>query len=185
MAVPGASRRSIIPSRSRSIPAQAIIAPLSVQSFGGGATRGKPASAQNCVSASRSGYVGRDAASDHHGARGDAKSPAEELQSHADAIFDHIDHRRLKRGAEIGDVARAQRRDGFRRITDRGLEPGQREISVRAVQAKAEAGRIASGSPSLAAASTAGPPGNGSPSSLAVLSNASPIASSMVAPRRS
>src|ERR1700721_2197081 len=50
---PGASSPSIIPSRSRSTPAQAIIAPLSVQSLGGGATRGGPAPAHNWVSPSR------------------------------------------------------------------------------------------------------------------------------------
>ena len=50
----GASSPSIIPSRSRSTPAHAIIAPLSVQSFCGGATNGRPASAQKRVSASRS-----------------------------------------------------------------------------------------------------------------------------------
>ena len=53
------------PRRSRSIPAQAIIAPLSVQSFGGGATSGRPASRAKARQRLRERRIGGDAAGDH------------------------------------------------------------------------------------------------------------------------
>ena len=59
----------------------------------------------------------------------------------------------------------------------------EKSASGRPSNGRGSANRV--GSPPFAAASTAGPPGNGSPSNLAVLSNASPMASSMVAPSRS
>src|SRR5580704_8605715 len=45
----GASRQSAKPSRSRSMPAQAIMAPLSVHNSGGGATKRSPTSSARSV----------------------------------------------------------------------------------------------------------------------------------------
>ena len=50
----GASSGSLSPQRSRSIPAQAIIAPLSVHSAGGGATKPSPASSASAARRARS-----------------------------------------------------------------------------------------------------------------------------------
>ena len=68
----------------------------------------------------------------------------------------------------------------------RGLETAEREvvaIPLGVLGCRQTAGKeIAVASPLRAASSIGGPPGNGKPSSRATLSNASPAASSIVAP---
>ena len=61
----GASSPSTRPRRSRSSPAQAIIAPLSVHSAGGGATKRSPACRASAAKRSRKPLVGGDAAGRH------------------------------------------------------------------------------------------------------------------------
>ena len=111
------SSASARPSRSRSIPAQAIIAPLSVQSFCGGATIGRPTSAQNRASAPRIAALAADAAGDDDRLGRDAEAFAKQLQAHPHPVLDHVDDRRLKRRAKVGDVLRRSKARPARRRT--------------------------------------------------------------------
>ena len=95
-----------------------------------------------------------------------------------------------KRRRDVGDRDRLARplarldpaRDG-------GLEPGEREVEAVPLQVapRGQPAREVDRTrccPSRAARSMCGPPGNGSPSSRATLSKASPAASSMVGAQR-
>ena len=104
-----------MPRRKRSIPAQAIIAPLSVQSARGGATSGSPACAARRGQSLANGQIGGDPAGDDDRLRRSADLPPEQFEADPHAILDHVDDRRLERGAEVGDVARAQGRRRQRR----------------------------------------------------------------------
>ena len=68
--------------------------------------------------------VGGDTAGANHRC-GIADPGPKQAQPGAQPILDDIDHRLLKRGAEIGDIAVAQRRNFFRFKPQRGLEPGE------------------------------------------------------------
>ena len=183
----GASSPSISPSRSRSIPAQAIIAPLSVQSFGGGATNGRPASAQKRVSASRIARVGARRRRRQPPRGAPRRSAGETVSGRAHAILDHVDHRRLERRAEIGDIARAHWRDAHSATPWRTAvfsPDSEKSAFGRPISGRGNAKRA--GSPFLRRRLDRRPAGKGQPEqACAVLSNASPIASSMVAPSRS
>ena len=85
---------------------------------------------------------------------------AEEPEAHAHAVLEQSTDRRLKRGAEVGDVARAQRRDA--------TAPRWRIAVFSPESEKSAFGRPSSGrgrakrvgiAVAGAAASTAGPPG--------------------------
>ena len=103
-AVSGASRPSTRPSRSRSMPAQAIIAPLSVHNAGGGATKRSPASSARAARRSSQPLVGGNAAADDQ-----ACFPADIGGGTSDRIRGPIDQRiadrELDRGREIRLVA--------------------------------------------------------------------------------
>ena len=49
----------------------------------------------------------------------------------ADAVGERIGHRRLERGADVGDILVGQRRDGRRRLPHRRLQPGEGKIGLR------------------------------------------------------
>ena len=61
---------------------------------------------------------------------GRADTLAEHAQAGAQPIHHDIDHRLLERGAEVGDILVAQRRDFLRLEAQRRLEAGQRKIGV-------------------------------------------------------
>ena len=99
----------------------------------------------------------------------------------------HVADRLLEGRGDVGDRHRLAgalaRLDPAR---DRGLEAGEREVEPVPLQvlARGQPAREVDvhAVPARAARSMCGPPGNGSPSSRATLSKASPAASSMVAP---
>ena len=64
------------------------------------------------------------------GRRADAL--AEHPESRAQPVYDHVAHRLLERGAEIGDILIAQWRDFLGFEAQCGLEAGKREICVMA-----------------------------------------------------
>ena len=73
--------------------------------------------------------IGGDAAgANQRGRRADAV--AEHAHARAQPVHHHVDHRLLERGAQIGDVLVAQRRDLFRLDAQRRLQPGQRKIGI-------------------------------------------------------
>ena len=102
--------------------------------------------------------------------------------------IEHVADRLLEARRDVGDRHRlAGALAGLDPAGDRGLEAGEREVEAVPLEvARARSARAGSRSstltPSRAARSMCGPPGNGSPSSRATLSKASPAASSMVAP---
>ena len=161
----GASSPSIIPSRSRSTPAHAIIAPLSVQSFCGGATSGRPASTQKRVSASRSAALAATPPATTT-ARGEAPmrrrnsfSPMRMRSSTTSttAAWNEAQRSATSRGRRGATDSAASRTAVFR-------PDSEKSAFGRPTSGRGSANR--SGSPSSAAASTAGPPGKGSPKQL-------------------
>ena len=137
------------------------------------ADRGRRASA---VSARADRLVGRDAAGDDQGGRAG---------------------RRRDRAPRCGRPGNrpppAGRRRRYRRrhrsplslgAQHRALQAGEGEMRLVRCRPAAAAAAPRAGSPASAARSTAGPPGKPRPSSFAVLSNASPAASSIVVARR-
>ncbi len=98
---------SVMPRASRSAPAHAIIAPLSVQSSGGGAT--STVRLLGCHAAKRAAdrLVHRDAARDDQRGR-PAEALAKDAQAHAQPVADDIDDRLLERRAQVRDVLVAQ-----------------------------------------------------------------------------
>ena len=94
---------SVSPRASRSQPAQAIIAPLSVHSAGGGATSTVPSLVRDPVERAADRLVDRDAARDHQRGRS-AELLAEQAQAGAQPVGHDIHHRLLERGAQIRDV---------------------------------------------------------------------------------
>ena len=100
------------------------------------------------------------------------------------AVRHAVGHGRLEGGAQVGDVLLAERHQGLRLVAHRGLEAGEGEMRLRPAQHRPRQREAVRPGRARAACSTAGPPGKPRPSSLAVLSKASPSASSMVVPSR-
>src|SRR5262249_49906394 len=61
-----------------------------------------------------------------------SKARTEKHQTGTQPIEHNIDNRLLKAGTKIGDILVAERRDFFRFQPQRGLEAGEREISILA-----------------------------------------------------
>ena len=101
----GAARSSTRPRRSRSMPAQAIIAPLSVHSLHRRRDQRQPGLRAEARHRLADRAVGGDAAGDDDRLRG-ADPLAKQPEPDPQPILDHVDDRRLERGAEVGDVAR-------------------------------------------------------------------------------
>ena len=179
----GRSRRlGATPAATRWEPSAATIAPLSVHSPGRGTRTAMPCRRAALLGERPQPGVGRHPAADHQ--RPHAVRPAG-----VDGLGgQHVAHRLLEAGGHVGDRHRLagplarlhpaghRRLQARRRRSRTGARPGPRARSGRAGTRSRRA------SPSRAARSIGGPPGNGSPSSRATLSNASPAASSMVAP---
>ena len=131
----------------RSAAAQAIIAPLSVQSASGGATKRAPCSGRDGFEA------GADRARSprpRRRRRAPARGDAEGAERPAGLLGERLRHRRLEAGAEVGAVGAGQpalRRDQpVARPAHRGLEPGERQVAAFAVEKrarKAEAAGVA------------------------------------------
>ena len=68
------------------------------------------------------------------------------------------------------------------RVQHRGLQAREAELEPRAIEHRAAGTRMPRRAPAQRARASCGPPGYGSPSSFAVLSKASPAASSRLAP---
>ena len=99
------------------------------------------------------------------------------------AIDDTVGGGRLKLGTQVGNVLLLQRYERAGLLAHRGLQASEREMRLgRPSIGRGNLKRPAR--PEAAARSTATPPGKPRPKSLAVLSKASPKASSMVLPRR-
>ena len=127
------------------MPAQAIIAPLSVQSFGGGATSGTPGLGAEARHRLADRAVGRDAAGDDDRLRG-ADPFAKQPEADAHPVLDHVDDRRLERGAEVGDVARlSAARSPARPAASRSSGPTarNRRSAGRAAAAAERSARVA------------------------------------------
>ena len=125
------SSGSVRPSASRSAPAQAIMAPLSVQSSGGGATSSMPASMRE-PAAAPCGSPGWRRRRRRRPARSACRIGCGTCASRQRSRSEHgVDHRLLERGAQVGDVVFAERRDLFGFEPHGGLKPGQREIRLR------------------------------------------------------
>ena len=92
------------------MPAHAIIAPLSVQSFCGGADhRQARFAAEAGSSAARIAELAATPPATTTARGAVANAFAEEFEPHPHAVFDYIDDRGLKRGAKVVDVAWTQR----------------------------------------------------------------------------
>ena len=101
--------------------------------------------------------VGGDAAGgDHRGRR--AMAGAEQFQAGAQPVVDHLDHRLLERGAEIGDVLVAERGDASASSRSAVFKPdSEKSGSGRPCIGRGSAKRVAL--PREASFSTCGPPG--------------------------
>jgi len=171
------------PARSRSMPAQAIIAALSPHSAGGGATKANPAAAH---SASRAVRIARLAATppaatsvgaaSGSSAKNRARARATRSASApVTAAWKEAQKSATSRSDSGASAAAVWRTAVFR---------PEKEKSGRAAPFIGLGKAKRRGSPARAARSTLGPPGCGRPSILAVLSKASPSASSMVVAQR-
>ena len=118
------SSASVRPSRSRSMPAQAIMAPLSVQSFTGGATRRAPCRRGNLFEAAAQIEVGRDAARD------DERGRWRRRERVGASVGQDIAHGALERGAEIGDRALVVGIELLDGLAHRRLEAGEGEVAA-------------------------------------------------------
>ena len=120
------SSASVLPSRSRSMPAQAIMAPLSVQSFTGGATRRAPCSAASVLQAAAQIEVGRDAA--RHDQRRRRRRSRSALAQRSARTSPTVRWNEAQRSA-IGAVCRRiELLDG---LAHRRLEAGEGEVAAR------------------------------------------------------
>ena len=101
-------------------------------------------------------------------------------------VGQHVHHSLLETGCEIRAflVRRRDLAQSRHRLGNRGLQSRQAQIAARRGAASGRGKGYRFGSPASASFSSAGPPGQSSPSSLATLSKASPTASSTVPPRR-
>ena len=101
----GAARRPM-PARKRSMPAQAIIAALSVHSASGGATKAKPCRAHKRFQRARGSraLAATPPATTSDGCAISGNSAAEARQAAADAVVQRIGDRRLEGGADVGDI---------------------------------------------------------------------------------
>ena len=106
------------------------MAPLSVHKAGGGATSGGADLEGDAMQGLANRLVGGDAAGANERRRR-ADLVAKHLHPGAQPIHHHLAHRLLKRGAKVGDVGVAQRRDFLRFKAQRGFQPRQREVRVR------------------------------------------------------
>ena len=70
------------------------------------------------------GAIGGNPARDDHSV-GMARGFTEKTQARPAAVDDRIDHRGLKRSADIGHVGRGQRSGAFDFKPDRGFQPGK------------------------------------------------------------
>ena len=179
----GADMSSMRPRRRRSRPAQAIMAPLSPHSASGGATSLQTGFHRKALKALAHAPGSPRRRRRPRGGRM-ARDLAEGAQAHPGAVDHHVDDRGLEAGAEIGDVAPGQRRDLLRLEPQGGLQAGQRKIRLLAGPASGGAGRSAPDCPSRPRAPHAARPDSRRPRIFATLSKASPMASSMVVPRR-
>ena len=120
----------VSPSASRSAPAQAIIAPLSVQSSAGGTTSLMPPSnATRCSTLRIASLAATPPAATS--AVGAPIARAEHLHAGAQPIVDQLHHRLLERRAQISHVLVGERRDPLGLDPQRGLQPRQRKIRLR------------------------------------------------------
>ncbi len=180
------SSLSVQPSRSRSMAAQATITALSVHRRSGGARR-RSHGRRRCVPGRREGWRWRPLRR-RRPARGRAHGRPRNIAIAWAARSASISATALlEAGGDVGGVLgreRAGRRSAatswatavFRPEKEKS-QPGRPQHGAR----ECEAGR---GRRPRASRSSAGPPGQPRPSSLATLSKASPMASSMVPPRR-
>ena len=163
-------------------PSAATIAPLSVHSPGRGTRSRMPAASHRSCGQRPQPRVGRDAAADEQVV--DAVLPAGEHR----LAGQHVDDRLLEARRDVGDrhrLARRARAASTQRATavlSPENEKSNRCRSRSRPVVRPRGKSMATRSPSRAARSTCGPPGNGRPSTRATLSNASPAASSIVAP---
>src|SRR5690606_8334871 len=175
------SRLAGTPAATRWLPSAATIAPLSVHSRGRGTRRVRPAAAHRCSARARSRLL---AATPPPITRVDtpyARQAATAFMVSTSAT----DSWKLAATSATGTGSPARCRASTHRATavfspENEKSYGCAARSLGAVSPRGNATK--SGSPSEAARSIGGPPGNGSPSNRATLSNASPAASSMVAP---
>ena len=130
------------------MPAQAIIAPLSVQSRGGGTIEVKSVRPRHFDKRRADGCVRRHPAGGHQRCQRHALVAAER-QSAGAAIREHVCHRPLERGGEIGAGLLVDGSETGHPMAHRRLQPREREVGPRAPQHRArqiEAPRIPAGS---------------------------------------
>ena len=117
------------PSARRSAPAQATIAPLSVQSAGGGIDEVRAGVGRGLAERGADLLVGGDAAGDDEGRRaGDGRLEAREGGGRAGG--DDVGDGGLEARGDVGDVLVGERRDLLGGEADGGLEAGEREVEA-------------------------------------------------------
>ena len=166
------------PACRRSAPAKAIIAPLSVQNAGRGKQTRPPRLRGDVVQLRAQALVGADAAGDHQ------RVAAGRIQRALALDRQRVDHRVLEAARDVGA--------GLRRRWSLSRQASSTWV-LRPLKLKSRPGPVghrprelvdARAGPVSASAASCGPPGYGRPISLAVLSKASPAASSRVSPSR-
>src|SRR3954464_117748 len=135
------------PSASRSAPAQAIIAPLSVQSAGGGIINVVCACPATACNAPRIAWLPAPPPAATRAGGGHASSAAQRArraellrkqpETDAQSVSRRFEHRRLKAGAEIANVLRLYWIKPAGLVAHRGLQSRQREMGVAAPEHRA------------------------------------------------
>ena len=169
------------PRRNRSIPAQAIIAPLSVQSASGGATKATPAWRATASSPARMVALAATPPATASVGTGCAAS--------ARRVFSDSTSATARWKAAQMSARSARRRPpcaatAASRARSTAVFRPEKLMSKPGRSSNGRGSGTREGSPDAASTSTAGPPGWPRPRIFATLSNASPGASSMVPPRR-
>ena len=118
------------PASSRSAPAKAIIAPLSVQSAGRG-KQARPPRLPPSPATSRAGAVGADAAGHHQ------RVAAGRIQRALALDRQRVDHRVLEAAGDVGAGLRRTGRESLPGQQHLGLQAAETEIQARAGRSSA------------------------------------------------